>query len=130
MGGPARSTLLLSGADRRLESSPLNRQNASRLPSEVLYSPSRGETIAFAVDGEWQAEPEAVDDWTQARFDEQVEQRREQLLSQLDLTGRANAAFADAAGLDVSKVPPELVRELKQTAERMSKDEPPPLPDE
>ena len=72
-------------------------------------------------------EPEAVDDETQARFDEESEQRREQLRSQLDLVGRANAAFADAAGLDASKVPPELLRELKQTAERMSKDEPPPL---
>jgi len=75
-------------------------------------------------------EPEAVDAETQARFDAETEQRREQLRSQLDLTGRANAAFVDAAGLDASKVPPELVRELEQTAERMSNDEPPPLPEE
>jgi hypothetical protein len=72
-------------------------------------------------------EPEAVDDETQARFDEQTEQRLEQLRSQLDLNGRANAAFASAAGLDASKIPPELLRELEQVAERMAKDEPPPL---
>ena len=84
--------------------------------------------MVFVVrDGEWQVEPEAVDDETQARFDEAAEQRRDQLRSQLDLTGRANAAFASAAGLDVSKIPPELLRELEQVAERMSKDEPPPL---
>lgn len=72
-------------------------------------------------------EPEAVDDETQARFDEATEQRRDQLRSQLELTGRANAAFASAVGLDASKIPPELLRELEQVAERMSKDEPPPL---
>jgi hypothetical protein len=103
---------------------------ARRFRSEVLRSLPRGETIALAVDGEWQVEPEAVDAETQARFDAETEQRREQLRSQLDLTGRANAAFVDAAGLDASKVPPELVRELEQTAERMSNDEPPPLPEE
>jgi hypothetical protein len=86
--------------------------------------------MALAVNGEWQVEPEAVDDETQARFDEETEQRREQLRSQLDLTGRANAAFASALGLDVSKIPPELLRELEQVTERMSKDEPPPLPRE
>jgi hypothetical protein len=75
-------------------------------------------------------EPEAVDAETQARFDEEAERRLEQLRSQRNLVGRANAAFADAVGLDVSKVPPELLRELEQTAERMSKDEPPPLPRE
>jgi hypothetical protein len=72
-------------------------------------------------------EPEAVDEETQARFDEETQQRYEQLRSQSDLRGRAYAAFASAAGLDASKLPPELLRELKQTAERMSKDEPPPL---
>jgi hypothetical protein len=77
--------------------------------------------------GEWQVEPEAVDDETQARFDEESERRREQLRSQLDLVGRANAAFADAAGIDRSKVPPELLRELKETAEGMAKDAPPRL---
>jgi hypothetical protein len=75
-------------------------------------------------------EPEAVDDETQARFDEQTEQRLEQFRTQLDLTGRANAAFAAAAGLDVSKIPSELLRELDQVAERTSKREPPPLPRE
>jgi hypothetical protein len=72
-------------------------------------------------------EPEAVDAETQARFDEETEQHREQLRSQLDLVTRANAAFADAAGIDSSKLPQELLRELEQTAKRMSKDEPPPL---
>jgi len=72
-------------------------------------------------------EPEAVDDETQARFDEETEQLRAQLRSHLDLVGRASAAFADAAGIDKSKLPPELLRELEQTAKRMSKDEPPPL---
>jgi hypothetical protein len=90
---------------------------------EVLHSLSRGETIAAAVDGERQVEPEAADDETQARFDEATEQRFEKLRSQLDLTGRANAAFASAVGLDVSKIPPELLRELKQVADRMTKDE-------
>jgi hypothetical protein len=82
--------------------------------------------MAVAVDGEWQVEPEAVDEETQARFDELTEQRLEQLRSQQDLIGRANAAFASAVGLDVSKIPPELLRELEQVAERMAKDEPPP----
>jgi hypothetical protein len=86
--------------------------------------------MALAVGGEWQVEPEAVDDETQARFDEQTEQRLEQLRSQLDLTGRATAAFAAAVGLDVSKIPPELLRELEQAADRASKAEPPPLPRE
>jgi hypothetical protein len=71
-------------------------------------------------------EPEAVDDETQARFDELAEQRLEQLRSQADLVGRANAAFASAVGLDASKIPPELLRELEEAAERMGKDEPPP----
>jgi hypothetical protein len=75
-------------------------------------------------------EPEAVDDETQARLDAETEQRHDQLRSQLDLTGRASAAFASAGGLDASKIPPELLRELEQVAERMSKDEPPPLPGE
>jgi hypothetical protein len=100
------------------------------LPSEVLRSLSRGETMTLAVNGEWQVEPEAVDEETQARFDQQTEQRLEQLRAELDLTGRANAAFAAAAGLDVSKIPPELVRELEQAAERVSKAEPPPLPED
>jgi predicted transcriptional regulator len=71
-------------------------------------------------------EPEAVDDETQARFDELAEQRLEQLRSQADLVGRANAAFASAVGLDASKIPPELLRELEEVAERIRKDEPPP----
>lgn len=75
-------------------------------------------------------EPEAVDDETQARFDEETRQRHEQRRSQLDLIGRANAAFAGALGLDVSKIPPELLRELEQVAERVAKDELPPLPEE
>jgi hypothetical protein len=86
--------------------------------------------MPLAVNGEWQVEPEAVDAETQARFDEYTEQRLEQLRSQLDLTGRANAAFASAVGLDVSKIPPELLRELEQVAERTAKHEPPPLPGE
>lgn len=98
--------------------------------SEALRSLCRGGRIAIAVDGEWQVEPEAVDDETQARFDEEIKQRLEQFRSQLDLTGRANGAFASAVGLDVSKIPPELLRELEQVAERMSKNEPPPLPEE
>jgi hypothetical protein len=73
---------------------------------------------------------EAVDHDAQERFDEQTEQRVEQFRAELDLNARANAAFADAAGLDVSKIPPELLRELEQVAERTSKDEPPPLPRE
>jgi hypothetical protein len=77
-----------------------------------------------------QVEPEAVDDETQARFDAETEQRHDQLRSHLDLTGRANAAFAGAVGLDASKIPPELLRELEQAAERMSQHEPPPLPRE
>lgn len=72
-------------------------------------------------------EPEAVDAETQARFDEQTKQRREQRRSQLDLIGRANAAFADALGLDASKLRPELLSEFEQVAERMAKEEPPPL---
>ena len=72
-------------------------------------------------------EPEAVDDETQARFDAETEQRHDQLRSQLDLTGRANAAFASAVGLDASTIPPELLRELEQVSERMAKHEPPPL---
>lgn len=75
-------------------------------------------------------EPEAVDDETQARFDAEIERRQAQLRSQLDLVGRANAAFADAAGIDRSKLPQELLRELEQVSERMSRDEPPPLPEE
>ena len=75
-------------------------------------------------------EPEAIDGETQARFDEHTRQRLEQLRSQLDLTGRANAAFASAVGLDISKIPSELLRELGQAAERMGKHEPPPLPEE
>jgi hypothetical protein len=86
--------------------------------------------MALAVDGEWQVEPEAVDEETQARFDEYTGQRLEELRSQLDLTSRANAAFANAVGLDASKIPPELLRELEQVAERMGKDEPPPPPGE
>ena len=70
---------------------------------------------------------EAVDDETQARFDEVAEQRLDELRSQQDLIGRANAAFASAVGLDDSKIQPKLLRELEQVAERMSKDEPPPL---
>jgi hypothetical protein len=86
--------------------------------------------MAIAVDEEWQVEPEAVDAATQARFDEYAERRREQRRSQQDLTRRANAAFASALGLDVSKIPPELLSELEQVAERMAKEEPPPLPEE
>jgi hypothetical protein len=86
--------------------------------------------MAVAVDGEWQVEPEAVDDETQARFDELTEQRLEELRSQQDLRGRANAAFASAVGLDASKIPPELLRELEQVADRMGNDERPPPPGE
>ena len=69
-------------------------------------------------------EPEAVDAETQARFDEYRKQRWEQRRSQLDLTRKANAAFAEATGIDPSKLPGELLRELEQAAEA----EPPPLP--
>lgn len=86
--------------------------------------------MAIAVDGECQVEPEAVDAETQARFEEYAERRRELRRSQQDLTRRANAAFASALGLDASKLPPELLRELEQVAERMAKEEPPPLPEE
>jgi hypothetical protein len=86
--------------------------------------------MAIAVEGECQVEPEAVDAETQARFDEYTKQRREQRRSQLDLIGRANAAFADALRVDASKLPPELLRELEQVAERMAKEEPPPLREE
>lgn len=71
--------------------------------------------------------PEAVDAETQARFDEETAQLREQLRSQLDLVGRANAAFAAALGIDSSKLPPELLRELEQTAKRMAEWERPRL---
>ena len=86
--------------------------------------------MAIAVEGECQVEPEAVDAETQARFDEDTKQRREQRRSQLDLIGRANAAFADALRVDASKLPPELLRKLEQVAERMAKEEPPPLREE
>jgi hypothetical protein len=95
-----------------------------------LCSLPGGETIAIAVEEEWQVEPEAVDAETQGRFDEYAERRREQRRSQQDLTRRVNAAFASALGLDASKLPPELLRELEQVAERMAKEEPPPLPEE
>lgn len=75
-------------------------------------------------------EPEAVDDETQARFDELTEQRLEELRSQQDLRGRANAAFASVVGLDASKIEPELLRELEQVADRMGNDERPPPPEE
>jgi hypothetical protein len=71
--------------------------------------------------------PEAVDDETQARFDEETEQRLRQLKSELELNARVNAAFVDAAGIDASKLPPEVLRELEQAAEA-TKAEPPPLP--
>ena len=80
--------------------------------------------MALAVVGEWQVEPEAVDAETQARFDEETEQLRAQLRSDLDLVIRANAAFADAMGIDRSNLPPALLRELEQTAKRMSEYKP------
>jgi hypothetical protein len=61
--------------------------------------------MALAVNREWQVEPEAVDDETQARFDELTEQRLEELRSQQDLTGRVNAALASAVGLDAEIAP-------------------------
>jgi hypothetical protein len=122
--GPARSTLLLSGAERRIESSRLNRQKrlsaalqvgSRRGPArtaevrdvqlagcaslEVLHSLCRGETIAAAVDGERQVEPEAADDETQARLDEATEQRFEKLRSQLDLTGQGERRLRERGGL-------------------------------
>lgn len=75
-------------------------------------------------------EPEAVDEETQARFDALTQQRHEELRSQHELKGRANAGLASAIGLDASKIPPELLRELEQVADRMSKDEPPRLSEE
>lgn len=75
-------------------------------------------------------EPVAVDEETQARFDALTQQRHEGLRSQHDLKGRANAGFASAMGLDASKIPAELLRELEQVADRMAKEEPPPLPEE
>jgi len=78
--------------------------------------------------GRWNPKP--VDDETQARFDELTQQRLEELRSQQDLRGRANAAFASAVDLDASKIPPELLRELEQVADRMGNDERPPPPDE
>jgi hypothetical protein len=85
--------------------------------------------MALAVNGEWQVEPEAVDAETQARFDEQVEQRLRQLKSELELNAKVTAAFVDAAGFDASKLSPEVLRELEQAAEA-TKAEPPPLPRE
>jgi len=67
--------------------------------------------------GRWNPKP--VDDETQARFDELTQQRLEELRSQQDLRGRANAAFASAVDLDASKIPPELLRELERVADRM-----------
>jgi hypothetical protein len=72
-------------------------------------------------------EYEAVDDETQARFDRETEQRLEQLRADLEVSARANAIFADAAGLDASKISPESLAELEQAVERVSKAEPPPL---
>jgi hypothetical protein len=70
---------------------------------------------------------EAVDDETQARFDRETEQRLEQLRTDLEVSARAIAIFADAAGLDASKIPPGSLAELEQVVERVSKAEPPPL---
>lgn len=74
--------------------------------------------------------PEAIDDVTQARFDDQMAQHVEQLRVELDLNARANAALAVAAGLDVSGIPQDSLRELAQVSEQVSKAEPPPLPRE
>jgi hypothetical protein len=73
-------------------------------------------------------EPEAIDFDAQARFDDESERRLEQLRTELDLTFRANAILAAAAGLDASKIPPESLRGLEEAAEEVSKAEPPPLP--
>jgi hypothetical protein len=73
--------------------------------------------------------PEEVED-ARKRFEEQAEQRLEQLRSELQLNGELNAALAQAVGLEASKIPPKLVREVEETPKRESRAEPPPLPGE
>ncbi len=73
--------------------------------------------------------PEEVAD-ARKRFEEQAEQRLEQLRSELQLNGELNAALARAVGLETLKIPPELVREIEETAQRELRAEPPPLPGE
>jgi hypothetical protein len=69
-----------------------------------------------------------IDDESTARFKQRVEQRLQQLQSQLEINAKFNSALTQAAGMDTSKLPPELLRELKEEAERVFKAEPPPLP--
>jgi hypothetical protein len=64
---------------------------------------------------------------TKARFQQQVKQRFRQLEAQLKSTEKFNRAAALAAGIDASKFPQKLRRELKAQAERTLKDKPPPL---
>jgi hypothetical protein len=70
--------------------------------------------------------PAEVED-ARKRFEEQAEKRLEQLRSELELNGKLNASLAEAVGLGTSKVPPELIRELEESAKRALEAEPPPL---
>jgi hypothetical protein len=70
--------------------------------------------------------PAEVED-ARKRFEEQAEQRLDQLRSDLELNAKLNAALAKAVGLDTSKLPPELIREIEETAKRALEAEPPPL---
>src|SRR5258708_23210252 len=65
---------------------------------------------------------------TRARFNQQVEQRFQQLKSQLEINAKFSRAFAQAAGMDTWKFPPELRRELEEQADRTVKAKAPPLP--
>jgi hypothetical protein len=67
-------------------------------------------------------------DETTARFQQQVDRRLQQLRSQVEVNEKFNRGLAQAIGLDLSKFPPELRRELDDHGERTSKAEPPPLP--
>lgn len=70
--------------------------------------------------------PDEVED-ARKRFEERAQQRFEQLRSELEVNGKLNASLAEAVGLDTSKLPPELIREIEETAKRASEAEPPPL---
>jgi hypothetical protein len=70
--------------------------------------------------------PAEVED-ARKRFEEQAEQRLGQLRSELELNAKLNASLADAVGLDTSKIPAQLVREIEETAKAASEAEPPPL---
>jgi hypothetical protein len=67
---------------------------------------------------------------TRARFQQQVGQRLQQLISQLEINAKFNRALAEAAEIDPSKLPLKLRRELDKQIERTFKAKPPPLPND